>query len=79
MHLVEEKIGVTAVDEDDELVLDFCRLGAGPLLVPVVVSDPVVDIFGEGVWSWFWSSGLISQPQQTKTFCCAASSPLSIE
>jgi hypothetical protein len=47
MHLVEEKIGVTAVDEDDELVLDFCRLGAGPLLVPVVVSDPVVDIFGK--------------------------------
>ena len=25
MHLVEEKIRVTAVDEDDELVLDFCR------------------------------------------------------
>ena len=29
MHLVEEKIGVTAVDEDDELVLDFCRLAGG--------------------------------------------------
>jgi hypothetical protein len=29
MHLVEEKIGVTAVDEEDELVLDFCRLAGG--------------------------------------------------
>jgi hypothetical protein len=29
MHLVEEKIRVTAVDEDDELVLDFCRLAGG--------------------------------------------------
>ena len=29
MHLVEEKIGVTVVDEDDELVLDFCRLAGG--------------------------------------------------
>jgi hypothetical protein len=29
MHLVAEKIGVTAVDEDDELVLDFCRLAGG--------------------------------------------------
>jgi hypothetical protein len=29
MHLVEEKMGVTAVDEDDELVLDFCRLAGG--------------------------------------------------
>ena len=44
MHLVEEKIGVTAVDEDDELVLDFCRLAAGALLVPVG-SDPLLDIF----------------------------------
>ena len=29
MHLVEEKIGVTAAGEDDELVLDFCRLAGG--------------------------------------------------
>ena len=29
MHLVEEKIGVTAADEDDELVLYFCRLAGG--------------------------------------------------
>ena len=48
MHLVEEKIGVTAVDEDDESVLVFWRLGGGavaPLLVPVVVSVSLVDIF----------------------------------
>jgi hypothetical protein len=44
MHLVEEKIGATAMDEDDELVLDFCRLGGGPLLVPVVVFS-LLDIF----------------------------------
>ena len=29
MHLVEEKIGVSAADEEDELVLDFCRLAGG--------------------------------------------------
>ena len=29
MHLVEEKIGVTAAGKDDELVLDFCRLAGG--------------------------------------------------
>ena len=49
MFLVEEKMGATAVDEDDELLLVFWRLGGGDvdaLLVPVVVSDPlVVDIF----------------------------------
>ena len=49
MFLVDEKIGAAAVDEDDELVLVFWRLGGGavaPLLVPVVCSDPLlVDIF----------------------------------
>ena len=29
MHLVEEKIGVTAVDEEDELLLFFWRLTGG--------------------------------------------------
>jgi len=29
MHLVEEKIGVSAADDEDELVLDFCRLAGG--------------------------------------------------
>ena len=58
MFLVVEKIGAAAVDEDDELLLVFWRLGAGPLLVPVVVSVFLVDIFlKEGVWSWFWNSG----------------------
>ena len=64
MFLVEEKIGAAAVDEDDEVALVFWRLGGGevaPLLVPVVVSvSLLVDIFlKEGVWSWFWISGLI--------------------
>ena len=48
MFLVVEKIGAAAVDEDDELLLVFCRLGAGAvaaLLVPVVCSDSLVDIF----------------------------------
>jgi hypothetical protein len=49
MFLVVEKIGAAAVDEDDELLLVFWRLGGGDvdaLLVPVVCSDPfVVDIF----------------------------------
>ena len=49
MFLVVEKIGAAAVDEDDELEVVFRRLGGGavgPLLVPVVVSDPLlVDIF----------------------------------
>ena len=48
MFLVVEKIGAAAVDEEDELVLVFWRLGGGdvaPLLVPVVCSDPFVDIF----------------------------------
>ena len=60
MFLVEEKMGAAAVDEDDELLLVFWRLGAGALLVPVVVSVSLVDIFlKEGVWSWFGISGLI--------------------
>jgi hypothetical protein len=48
MFLVEEKMGAAAVDEEDELLLVFWRLGAGALLVPVVVSVSVsllVDIF----------------------------------
>jgi hypothetical protein len=49
MFLVVEKIGAAAVDEDDEVLLVFWRLGGGDvdaLLVPVVCSDPlVVDIF----------------------------------
>ena len=49
MFLVEEKMGAAAMDEDDELLLVFCRLGGGevaPLLVPVVCSvSLLVDIF----------------------------------
>ena len=49
MHLVDEKMGAAAVDEDDEAAPVFRRLGGGavgPLLVPVVVSVPLlVDIF----------------------------------
>jgi hypothetical protein len=48
MFLVVEKMGAAAVDEDDELLLVFWRLAGGevaPLLVPVVCSDPFVDIF----------------------------------
>ena len=60
MFLVDEKMGAAAVDEEDEAVPVFWRLGGGAvaaLLVPVV-SFAVVDIFlKEGVWSWFWNSG----------------------
>ena len=48
MFLVVEKMGAAAVDEDDELLLVFWRLGGGevaPLLVPVVASVFLVDIF----------------------------------
>ena len=48
MFLVVEKMGAAAVDEDDELLLVFRRLGAGAvaaLLVPVVCSVFFVDIF----------------------------------
>jgi hypothetical protein len=49
MFLVVEKMGAAAVDEDededDEAALVFWRLGAGALLVPVVVSVSFVDIF----------------------------------
>ena len=56
IFLVVEKIGAAAVDEEDETAPVFWRLVGGavaPLLVPVVVSVSVVDIFKEGVWSWF--------------------------
>jgi hypothetical protein len=58
MLLVEEKMGATAVDEDEALLLVFWRLAGGAvaaLLVPVVCLVPftLVDIFKEGVWSWF--------------------------
>jgi hypothetical protein len=50
MFLVVEKMGAAAVDEEeDEVALVFWRLAGGvvaPLLVPVVVSYPLlVDIF----------------------------------
>ena len=50
MFLVVEKMGAAAAvdedkDEDDEAALVFWRLGAGALLVPVVVSVSLVDIF----------------------------------
>ena len=49
MFLVVEKMGAGPVDEEeDEVALVFWRLGGGavaPLLVPVVCSDPFVDIF----------------------------------
>jgi hypothetical protein len=55
MFLVVEKIGAAAVDEEDEAAPVFWRLAGGavsPLLVPVVCSVPLLDIFlKEGVWS----------------------------
>jgi hypothetical protein len=48
MFLVVEKMGAAAVDEDDELLLVFCRLAGGEvaaLLVPVVCLESLVDIF----------------------------------
>ena len=48
MFLVEEKMGAAAVDEVDEAAPVFWRLGGGEvvaLLVSVVVSFPLVDIF----------------------------------
>ena len=48
MFLVVEKMGAAVVDEDDEVALVFWRLGGGevaPLLVPVVCSESLVDIF----------------------------------
>ena len=48
MFLVVEKIGAAAVDEDDEVLLVFWRLGGGDvaaLLVPVGCSVFLVDIF----------------------------------
>jgi hypothetical protein len=51
MFLVEEKMGAAAVDEDDELLLVFCRLAGfavAALLVPVVCSGHFVDISERG-------------------------------
>ena len=49
MFLVVEKMGAAAVDEEeDEVALVFWRLAGGevaPLLVPVVGSFSLVDIF----------------------------------
>ena len=48
MHRVVEKMGAAAVDEEDELLLVFWRLAGGAvaaLVVPVVCSVPLVDIF----------------------------------
>ena len=48
MLLVDEKIGAAAGVEEDELALVFWRLAGGEvaaLLVPVVCSPLVVDIF----------------------------------
>ena len=48
MHRVDEKMGAAAVDEEDELLRVFWRLAGGAveeLLVPVVCSVPLVDIF----------------------------------
>ena len=45
MHRVVEKMGAAAVDEEDELLLVFCRFVGGALVVPVVCSVPLVDIF----------------------------------
>jgi len=48
MFLVDEKMGAAAVDEDDELLVVFCRLAGGEvgaLLVPVVCSVSLDDIF----------------------------------
>ena len=36
MFLVVEKIGAAAVDEDDELLLVFCRLGGGAVAARLV-------------------------------------------
>ena len=64
MFLVEEKMGAAAVDEEDELLLVFWRLGGAvaALLVPVVCSDPlVVDIFRKrGFGRCFGSGDLMS-------------------
>ena len=37
MFLVEEKIGAAAVDEEDELLLVFCRLVGGAVGEPPVL------------------------------------------
>ena len=45
MLRVDEKMGAAAVDVEDELLLVFWRLAGGALVVPVVCSVPLVDIF----------------------------------
>jgi hypothetical protein len=60
MFLVDEKIGAAAVDEDDEVALVFWRLVSGEvaaLLVPVVCSVFLVDIFERGGLVVVWDSG----------------------
>ena len=62
MHRVVEKMGATAVDDDDELLLVFWRLAGGAvaaLVVPVVFSVPLVDIFERGGLVVVLISGLI--------------------
>jgi len=45
MFLVVEKIGAAAVDEDDELVLVFWRLGGGAVDEPLVLfAEDIVTI-----------------------------------
>ena len=61
MFLVEEKMGAAAVDEDDEVAVVFWRLAGGEvaaLLVPVVVSVFLVDIFERGGLVVVFISGL---------------------
>jgi len=51
MFLDDEKMGAAAVDEKDDAAPVFWRLAGGevgPLLVPVVVSVSLVDIFERG-------------------------------
>ena len=48
MLRVDENMGAAAVDEEDELLLVFWRLVGGALVVPVVCSVPLVDIFERG-------------------------------
>ena len=57
MHRVVEKMGAAAVDEEDELLLVFWRLVGGALVVPVVFSVPLVDIF----WMRGFGRGFVSQ------------------
>ena len=51
MFLVVEKMGAAAVDEDDELVLDFCRL-AGGAVDELFEVDILREIRGEQISKW---------------------------